>query len=81
MQISPISPIGTVRPVSGLTIFTSTFGIGVPMVLALSAIVSVVQVIKATGEHSVWPNTMVNGAPSFCSSAVTIAAGTVEPPE
>ena len=51
------------------------------MVSDLSAIVSVVMVMGATGEHSVCPNTMVNGAPSFCSSAVTSAAGTVEPPE
>ena len=35
----------------------------------------------ATGEHSVCPNTMVKGAPSFCSNKVTSAAGTVEPPE
>jgi len=38
--------------------------IGVPMVLALSVMVSVAQVIKATGEHSVWPNTIVKGAPA-----------------
>ena len=56
-------------------------GSGRPMVSALSSIVSVVSVCAATGEHSVCPNTMVNGAPSFCSSRVTSAAGTVEPPE
>src|SRR5215212_1414176 len=57
------------------------FGSGKPMVPALSSIVSVVMVMAATGEHSVCPNTMVKGAPSFCSSEVTSAAGTVEPPE
>ena len=40
-------------------ILTSTFGIGEPMVSALSVMLSVAQVIRATGEHSVWPNTMV----------------------
>ena len=52
-----------------------------PMVLALSAVESPGLVIVATGEHSVWPNTIVNGAPSRCSSFWTSAAGTVEPPE
>jgi hypothetical protein len=37
--------------------------------------------MAATGEHSVCPNTMVKGAPSFCSNQVHSAAGTVEPPE
>ena len=81
MQNSPISPIGTVWPVSGLTIRFSMFGSGNPMVPALSSIVSVVLVIAATGEHSVWPNTMVKGAPSSFSNRVTRAAGTVDPPE
>ena len=62
-------------------ILTSTFGIGEPMVSALSVMLSVAQVIRATGEHSVWPNTMVKAAPSRCSRAVTMEAGTVEPPE
>ena len=71
----------TVFPVSGLTILVSMFGSGRPMVPALSSIVSVVMVMAATGEHSVCPNTIVKGAPSFFSSEVTNAAGTVEPPE
>ena len=54
---------------------------GVPRVPALSARLSVVCVIRATGEHSVMPKTMVNCAPSFSSSALTRCAGTVEPPE
>ena len=49
--------------------------------LALSSTLSVVRVCAATGEHSVWPNTIVKGAPSFSSNSRTSAAGTVEPPE
>ena len=52
-----------------------------PMVLALSTIVSNVCVIDETGESSVWPNTIVNGAPSSFSNRSTSGAGTVEPPE
>ena len=58
-----------ISPVSGLTILVSMLGSGRPMVAALSSIVSVVRVCAATGEHSVCPNTMVNGAPSFCSNS------------
>src|SRR3954452_14644337 len=81
VQTSPTSPIAAVFPVSGLTILVSMLGSGRPMVPALSSIESVVIVIAATGEHSVCPNTIVKGAPSFFSSEVTKAAGTVEPPE
>ena len=62
-------------------IFTSTCGIGVPMVPALSSTLSSGRVIDATGEHSVWPKTMVKGALSCSSKRRTSAAGTVEPPE
>ncbi len=61
-------------------IFTSTCGIGPPRVSALSCTLSSGRVICATGEHSVWPKTMVKGAPRVSSSRVTRAAGTVEPP-
>ena len=62
-------------------ILVSMLGSGRPIVLALSSTLSVVQVCAATGEHSVWPNTIVKGAPSFSSNSRTSAAGTVEPPE
>ena len=51
------------------------------MVPALSANASSGRVIDATGEHSVWPNTIVKGAPNCCSKRVTRAAGTKDPPE
>src|SRR3984957_2655865 len=52
----------TVFPVSGSMILVSMLGSGRPMVLALSSTVSVVRVWAATGEHSVWPNTIEQGA-------------------
>ena len=51
------------------------------MVPALSSTLSSVRVCVATGEHSVWPKTIVNGAPSSFSKRFTRGAGTVEPPE
>ena len=81
MQYSPIVLIGSVLPDSGSVILTSTFGIGLPIVFALSSTVSSVLVIDATGEHSVWPNTIVKSAPSSFSNLFTKAAGTVDPPE
>ena len=62
-------------------IFTSTCGIGRPMVPALSSTLSSGRVIDATGEHSVWPKTMVKGAPSCSSKRRTSASGTSDPPE
>jgi hypothetical protein len=74
-------PIGTVSPVLGSMILVSMLGSGRPIVLALSSTLSSVRVCAATGEHSVWPNTMVKGAPSCSSNRLTSGAGTVEPPE
>ena len=51
------------------------------MVPALSSMVSAGWVIDDTGELSVCPNTMVNGAPSRSSSVRTSGAGTSDPPE
>ncbi len=68
-------------PVSGSMIFTSVCGIGLPSVSVLSIVVSCGEVIDATGEHSVWPNTMVNAAPVSFSIRSTRGAGTVDPPE
>ncbi len=81
MRELPTVPTGTVSPVLGSMILFSMLGSGRPIVLALSSTLSVVPVCAATGEHSVWPNTIVKGAPSFSSSCRTSAAGTVEPPE
>ena len=50
-------------------ILFSMLGSGRPIVLALSSTLSVVRVCAATGEHSVWPNTIVKGAPSFSSNS------------
>jgi hypothetical protein len=62
-------------------ILVSILGRGSPIVLALSSTLSLIRVWAATGEHSVWPNTMVKAAPSFSSNRFTNGAGTVDPPE
>ena len=54
---------------------------GGPIVRALSSIVSSGWVMLRTGDVSVWPYTIVNGAPSSFSNVRTSCSGTSDPPE